>query len=325
MTVSLGPVRIVATAMLLLGGAVQASAQNYYYRPWPPEPRYRLVPPAAVPFSRFRDELPPWEIETIVRSKGYTQVSRARLTGPVYRVHATDRRGWRVELVVDSATGRIVEREALGEVAGPRRGEPPATSRSRPQQASRPSVTRQLPETEPETSLPRAPAVRPPVSSAPDSSPPVSSPPVSSPPSSVAPSRDPEFSGPEFTASGRFGAEPAAAALGRSPSACSARSRPGCTGTGEGRRAGLRWLGLGASERQTGNGEAGSGKAARGRGQTRGDEAGGHQAGHESEADRSQTGRGKAGRRETGREGQAGSAGHRLRPSDLGTAALGQA
>ncbi|KAA5598252.1 PepSY domain-containing protein [Blastochloris sulfoviridis] len=192
MTVSLGPVRIVATAMLLLGGAVQASAQNYYYaRPWPPEPRYRLVPPAAVPFGRFRDELPPWEIETILRSRGYTQISRPRLSGPVYRLHATDRRGWRVELVVDSATGRIVEREALGEVTGPRRGEPPAARRSRPRQASRPPIAPQSPEVEPQTSLP-PPAARPPVASPPRSAPPTTAvpslpPPNSPPPISVTP------------------------------------------------------------------------------------------------------------------------------------------
>ncbi|NJL07177.1 MAG: PepSY domain-containing protein, partial [Methylacidiphilales bacterium] len=122
MTVSFGPVRMAAAAIVLIAGGVQASAQGYYYRPWPPEPHFRPVPPAAVPGGRFRDELPPWEIETILRSMGYTQVTRPRLTGPVYRVRATDRRGWRVALVVDTATGRIVERETLGAVTGPRGG-----------------------------------------------------------------------------------------------------------------------------------------------------------------------------------------------------------
>ncbi len=62
----------------------------------------------------FFSRIPPGEIVSLVRSRGYYDVAYPYYRGDIYVVDATERRGMRVRLVVDPRSGEIVERLVIG-------------------------------------------------------------------------------------------------------------------------------------------------------------------------------------------------------------------
>ena len=72
---------------------------------------------SVIPCSQaqlFFSRIPPADIVSIVRNRGFYDVDNPYFRGDVYVIDATERRGLRVRLVVDPRTGDIVERLIVG-------------------------------------------------------------------------------------------------------------------------------------------------------------------------------------------------------------------
>jgi resuscitation-promoting factor RpfA len=77
----------------------------------------------------FFSRIPPADVVSIVRNRGFYDVTFPYFRGDVYVVDASERRGLRVRLIVDPRTGEIVERLIIGRnnrvyPAGPNMEEP---------------------------------------------------------------------------------------------------------------------------------------------------------------------------------------------------------
>jgi resuscitation-promoting factor RpfA len=77
----------------------------------------------------FFSRIPPADVVSIVRNRGFYDVSAPYFRGDVYVVDASERRGLRVRLIVDPRSGDIVERLIIGRnnrvyPAGPNMEEP---------------------------------------------------------------------------------------------------------------------------------------------------------------------------------------------------------
>jgi len=150
------------TAALLFGLAAPAGAQVFiggYYGP-----SYRYAPPPV----EIDEGVEPEDVPVIVRRAGFRPVGRV-IEGPTtYRVEAIDREGRRVNVVVDSDSGRIITvRPTRGSEAPPPASNAPAVKptpkakNAAPAQApmeSRPVI---MPPKDGDTPKPSVPAVTP--------------------------------------------------------------------------------------------------------------------------------------------------------------------
>jgi hypothetical protein len=62
----------------------------------------------------FFSRIPPADVVSIVRNRGFYDVSPPYFRGDVYVVDATERKGLRVRLIVEPRSGEIVERLIIG-------------------------------------------------------------------------------------------------------------------------------------------------------------------------------------------------------------------
>ena len=111
---------------------------SYEERPYSQRP-YMPGPYAAIPSTRFqrstlgaRPMLPPEQVVTVLRSRGYSPLGRVTQRGWIYTIAAIDRNGEDGRLIIDARTGQIMRfipveavDERLMAVYGPP-GPPPA-------------------------------------------------------------------------------------------------------------------------------------------------------------------------------------------------------
>ena len=126
--------------LMAAGSAAQAQVW-FEYRPWGGPTVYEEAPPVVYGRQRFAapeymapDALPPAVVRSIVQRRGFGVIGPIRLSGDVYVVPVEDRRGRTLRIVVDAASGELVERLPF---AGPPR--PPANmGRTRDRYATAP-------------------------------------------------------------------------------------------------------------------------------------------------------------------------------------------
>lgn len=100
--------------LMAAGGAAQAQVW-FEFRPWGGGPRvYEEAPPVvygrAPEYYMAPDALPPVVVRRIVERRGFGVVGPVQLSGDVYVVPVEDRRGRTMRIVVDAASGELVER-----------------------------------------------------------------------------------------------------------------------------------------------------------------------------------------------------------------------
>jgi hypothetical protein len=99
-------------AALVAGSAAQAQVW-FEYRPWGGARVYEEAPPVAYgrgPVYMAPDALPRPVVRSIVERRGFAVIGPMQLSGDVYVVPVEDRRGRTMRIVVDAASGQLVER-----------------------------------------------------------------------------------------------------------------------------------------------------------------------------------------------------------------------
>jgi hypothetical protein len=130
---------LAAASLAAVIAGSQAQAQVWYeYRPWPGARVYEEAPPVIYgrgPIYMAPDALPRPVVRGIVERRGFAVIGPMQLSGDVYVVPVEDRRGRTMRVVVDAASGQLVERIPF---EGPPR--PPASmGRARDRYATAPS------------------------------------------------------------------------------------------------------------------------------------------------------------------------------------------
>ncbi len=99
-------------AALVAGSAAQAQVW-FEYRPWGGARVYEEAPPVVygrAPVYMAPDALPRPVVRSIVERRGFAVIGPMQLSGDVYVVPVEDRRGRTMRIVVDAASGQLVER-----------------------------------------------------------------------------------------------------------------------------------------------------------------------------------------------------------------------
>lgn len=129
---------LAAASLAAVIAGSQAQAQVWYeYRPWPGARVYEEAPRdvyGRAPVYMAPDALPRAVVRGMVERRGFAVIGPMQLSGDVYVVPVEDRRGRTMRIVVDAASGQLVERIPF---EGPPRP-PAAMGRARDRYAAAP-------------------------------------------------------------------------------------------------------------------------------------------------------------------------------------------